>query len=284
MTVDPQIGRAHRATDPLHTMIYFVPEAEEHLVAAGLRPGRMCYFASRSAPMGAVTAGTVAATFYNFNPELVARFFPRAWTLATPDAVVAARLTAADAALRRLLGPAADSAEVAELAELTRAATEALGPEGRPLFAGHAGLDWPDSPLLVLWHAATLLREYRGDGHLMALQRAGLDGLEAIVTHTATGRGFTVEAAQLLRGWSTEQWAAATDRLRERGLWDGDSLSDAGEQLRREIEAETDALDTAAWAHLGPERTARVIELGKQLSGRLAAAGAFPAELFARAA
>ena len=48
-------GRAHRATDSLHSMIYFAPEAEEQLVAAGLRPGRMPYFASRSAPMGAVT-------------------------------------------------------------------------------------------------------------------------------------------------------------------------------------------------------------------------------------
>ena len=30
---------------------------------------RMQYFASRSAPMGAVTAKVVAATFYNFNPS-----------------------------------------------------------------------------------------------------------------------------------------------------------------------------------------------------------------------
>src|SRR5690348_477392 len=59
----PPMGEAAEAAkkfkgtfDTLHSLIYFVPEAEEHLTAAGLRPGRMTYFASRSAPMGAVEA------------------------------------------------------------------------------------------------------------------------------------------------------------------------------------------------------------------------------------
>ena len=103
-------ARAHRATDPLHSMIYFCPEAEEEFTAIGLRPGRMPYFASRSAPMGAVSGGVTAATFYNFNPALVAKMIPRAWTLASPEQIVAARWTVAGRALRRLLGDAADSA------------------------------------------------------------------------------------------------------------------------------------------------------------------------------
>ena len=65
----------------------------------------MCYFAGRAAPMGAVGGGVVAATFYNFNPSLVARSIPAAWELASPDVVVGARFAAADAALTRLLGP-----------------------------------------------------------------------------------------------------------------------------------------------------------------------------------
>jgi hypothetical protein len=84
---DGVAARAHRATEPLHAMVYFAPETEAHLTAAGLRPGRMCYFAGRSAAMGAVSPGVTAATFYNFNPELVARHLPRAWALATPAAV-----------------------------------------------------------------------------------------------------------------------------------------------------------------------------------------------------
>lgn len=271
-------GRAHRATDSLHSMIYFVPEAEEQLVAAGLRPGRMCYFASRSAPMGPVTAGVTTATFVNFNPELVAKYIPRAWTLATVHAILEARLRAADLALRRLLGDAVESDEVSELAGLAREACSALTPEGRPLYAGHAGLPWPGAAHLVLWHAATLLRESRGDGHTMALAHAGLSGLESIVTHTATGRGFTVEAAKLLRGWTDEQWEAAEAGLQKRGLMDGSALTEQGIAQRAAIEAETDALDAAPWEHLGSERTHRLIELGKGLTRVIVANGAFPSQ------
>lgn len=278
MTAPAELAaRAHRATEALHSMIYFAPEPEEQLVAAGLRPGRMCYFASRSAPMGAVSPGVTAATFVNFNPELVARHIPRAWTLASVDEIVAARLRGADQALHRLLGDAVDGPEVGELAELARDATTALTPEGRPLYAGHADLPWPDESHLVMWHAVTLLREYRGDGHTIALAQTGLTGLESIVTHTATGRGFTVEAAKTLRGWSDDQWSAALADLQARGLMDGDRLTDAGAALRESIEHDTDALDAAPWRQLGPDRTARLIELGKGLSRAVIGSGAFPA-------
>lgn len=270
-------GRAHRATEPLHSLIYFVPEADEELVAVGVRPGRMCYFASRSAPMGAVSAGVTTATFVNFNPDLVATYIPRAWTLATPETILGARLRGADRALRRLLGDLADSGELRELAGIAREATTVLAPEGRPLYAAHAELDWPDAPHLVLWHAATLLREHRGDGHTMALATAGLNGIESIVTHTATGRGFTVEAAKKLRGWSDEQWGAAVAELESRGYMHGDALTEAGVALRAQVEADTDRLDAAPWRHLGEERTLRLIELGKQLSRTAVANGAFPA-------
>src|SRR4051812_12426522 len=281
--LDPKtVARAHRAVEPLHNNVYFAPEHDERLTAVGLRPGRMCYFAGRAAPMGPVGPGVVAATFYNFSPALVARHIPRAWTLATAEQVVAARFDAARASLTRLLGDeAAGSAEVAELAGLLREACSVLTPEARPLYAGHADLPWPDEPLLELWHGASLLREHRGDGHVAALLRAGLTGLEALITHTVTGRGFTVERAQLTRGWSQEEWDAGIAALTERGLLDGAALTADGEALRAGIEAETDELSAAPWEHLGPERTARVVELGKELSARLVAAGAYPDGVFA---
>src|SRR3954453_9877415 len=103
--LDPRVvARAHRAVEPLHNHVYFAPEHDAHLTAVGLRPGRMCYFAGRAAPMGPVGPGVVAATFYNFSPALVARHIPRAWTLATAEQVVAARFDAARAAATRLVG------------------------------------------------------------------------------------------------------------------------------------------------------------------------------------
>jgi hypothetical protein len=276
-------GRAHHALDSLHAVMYFVPEAEEELTGVGLRPGRMGYFASRAAPMGPVAAGVVTATFYNFNPEIVARHIPRAWGLASIDDILAARLRIADRALRRLLGDeVADTPAVVEAAELAREATVGLSPIGRPLFAGHADLEWPSEPQLVLWHAITLLREYRGDGHTAVLRDSGISGLEALVTHTATGRGFTVPAAKSTRGWSDDQWNAAVGRLTDAGLMDGSGLTDKGLKLREEVEQATDELAAAPWLRLGVERTERLIELGRALSRQLVNAGAFSSEIFAR--
>ncbi|TFV52865.1 hypothetical protein [Blastococcus sp. TF02A-35] len=277
------VGRAHRAVDPLHSQLYFAPEQDQHLAALGLKPGRMVYFAARAAAMGAVGAGVVTATFYNFSPSLVAHMVPRAWTLASPEQVLAARLDAARASLTRLLGEeVAASREVAELGELLREACAGLSPEGRALFAGHADQPWPEEPLLVLWHGATLLREHRGDGHVAVLVHAGLTGLEALVTHSATGRGFTEQAAKATRGWSDEQWSAACAALADRGLLDDAGLTADGEQLRAHIEVQTDALAADPWLQLGAERTARVVELGKGLSRQITANGAFGQGIFGR--
>jgi hypothetical protein len=282
--LDPaQVARAYRRIEPLHSHLYFAPEHDEHFSALGLRPGRMSYFAGRAAAMGAVGAGVVTATFCNFSPSLVAHMIPRAWTLASPEQVLAARLDAARASLTRLLGPdVVASPEVAELAGLLREACTAATPEGRPLYAGHADLPWPEEPLLELWHGATLLREYRGDGHIAALLHADLSGLEALITHTATGRGFTEAAARATRGWKDDEWTAACAALADRGFLDDAGLTAHGAELRVRIEAETDVMSADPWLSLGPERTARVVELSTGLSRQLVANGAFGAGILAR--
>jgi hypothetical protein len=281
--LDPAVvARAHRAVEPLHAHMYFAPEHDERFSALGLRAGRMSYFAGRAAPMGAVGAGVVTATFYNFSPSLVVHMVPRVWTLASPEQVIATRWDVARASLTRLLGEeAVGSPEMTELAGLLREACAVLSPEGRPLYAGHADLPWPEEPLLQVWHGATLLREHRGDGHIAALLHADLNGLEALITHTATGRGFTLPAAKATRGWSEAEWAAESAALVERGLLDDAGLTAEGEDLRARIEAETDVLSADPWLLLGPERTARVTELGKGFARRLVAGGAFSAEVFA---
>jgi hypothetical protein len=281
--MDPAlVARAHRAVEPLHSHLYFAPEHDEAFSALGLKPGRMSYFAGRAAPMGAIGAGVVTATFYNFSPSLVAHMIPRAWTLASPDQVVEARFGAARASLTRLLGDdVVEGPEVAQLAGLLRDACSALTPEGRALYAGHADLPWPNEPLLDLWHAATLLREHRGDGHIAALLHADLNGLEALITHTVTGRGFTEPAARATRGWSEDEWNAETAALAERGLVDDGGLTAAGKDLRARVEAETDVLSADPWLALGEEATAQVVELGRGLARILVGNGAYPPGILA---
>lgn len=279
----PASKRCFQALNPLHTLIYFAPEAEEEYIGAGLRPGRMGYFASRSAAMGAVGPGPVAATFFNFKPALVARHIPRAWTLATPEQLLDARLRAADRALTRLLGAEALAAPaVAEAAALAGEAAAACTFEGRPLAAAHAALPVPEPAHLALWHAATVLREHRGDGHLAALMAADLDGIEALVTHTATGKGFKVEFARISRDWSQEEWDAAVERLQARGLLDQDgALTPAGTEQRRDIERQTARLAGGPYQHLGEKNLERLAELAMPLATAALANGAIPSEPFA---
>jgi len=246
-----------RTVEPLHGMVYFVPEAAEAYARLGIT-GRSGYFASRAAPMGAVTADVVIATFFNFNPALVHAAIPRAWEITTPEALVAARLEAVDAAFRRVLGDEIiESAEMRKASELARRLAEEVGTrvEGRPLCAGHADLPWPDAPHLVLWHAQSILREFRGDGHVALLLTHGLSGIEALVTHSTAG-DVPAATLQSTRGWADEEWNAAASSLRERGwLTDADdpTFTEWGESQRQEIEEQTDILAAVPYAAMGKE-------------------------------
>ena len=123
------------AFETYHAHIYFVPEAAEAYRRLGLKGGWMGYFASRAAALGPASPELVTAVFFNFHPALVARALPDAWTLASPEDVVAARLETADVALRRLIPGHVGSPAEAEAAALAREAVEAPALSGRPLFA-----------------------------------------------------------------------------------------------------------------------------------------------------
>ena len=247
-----------RTLEPIHGMIYFVPEAADRYAEVGVT-GRSGYFGSRSAAMGAVTAGVVRATFFNFQPDLVARAMDALWDRVTPSQVLDARLRAADGALRRLLGDEVASPQVTEAVALLRPVVDAARkrPEGRPLFAGHAELPEPEAPHLALWHQITLLREFRGDGHIAALVDAGLRGVEALVLHGASGE-VSPRVLKDSRAWSDSAWNAAVDELRSRGLLEGDELSTRGTELRAGIEDRTDALAAPAWGAIGVDDAARL--------------------------
>ena len=158
--------------------------------------------------------------------------------------------------------------EIAEAADLARAAAMAAcdRPEGRPLFAGHASLPWPDEPHLVLWHAQSLLREYRGDGHIVALAVEGLDGCEALVTHAAAG-DVSADILRATRQRTGDDWLAAEERLRERGWLDPDlAFTELGHERRDWIETRTDELAAPPYDAIGTDGCARLRELCRPIS------------------
>jgi hypothetical protein len=275
--MEPVVARkTWRTLEPLHGLIYFAPEADEAYAALGLRGNRMGYFASRSAAMGPVTAAVVVATFYNFNPELVESAIPQAWQLASPSAILDARLAAAVRALRRTLPDGAEgSPELAEAAGLARRAAEAAvqRPAGRPLFAAHAALPWPDEPLAVLWHAQTLLREFRGDAHVASLLLYGIGPVEALITHGATGE-VPMPTLQSTRAWPEEAWKAAEESLRSRGYLAADgTLTEEGSRLREAVEHRTDVASLVAYEPLGEDGCERLRALCRPFSRAVVSAG-----------
>ncbi|HVV77771.1 MAG TPA: hypothetical protein VHC43_17270 [Mycobacteriales bacterium] len=263
--------KAHRTLEPLHTCCYFAPEMGEAYAGAGAKGTMRAYFAVRSAPMGIVPVEVVVATFYNFAPHLVAQAIPSVWQSTSPEALLSARYAGVDAAYRRMLGDSVvDSAAMAEAAELAREATTVLSGLGRPLFAGHAALPWPEPAHLQLFHAQTLLREHRGDGHIAALTVANLDAIAALVTHVASNVGVSEAMIRATRGWTDDEWDAGVARVGARGLVRDGSLTEAGVALRDQIEAQTDAAAAAPYEHLGEDRVARLRELARPWSTTIA--------------
>jgi hypothetical protein len=275
---EPTLARKMwRTLEPYHGLIYFTPRATAAYAELGVT-GQAGYFASRAAAMGAVSADVVVATFFNFNPDLVRAAIPAAWDEAPPARWLAARLDAADLALRDALG--ADvvvSDEMATAAELARRAAEGCTPEGRPLHAAHAALPWPEAPHLALWHAITVLREFRGDGHLAALVAEGVDGREALLTHGAAGdNAISLDVLRLTRGWPDDAWAAAAQRLRHRGWLDHDgTLTSEGATVRDRIESATDRMALAPWVELGEDSCNRLRALVRPWSKAIVAGDVF---------
>ena len=271
--MNPSVARRlWKLLEPYHATVYFAPEAVDVYTAAGTKGYWMGYFASRSAAMGPVGPGVVTASFFNFAPTMVHRALPDAWSFTVPEKMLAARVQVADLALRRLLGDVEDDA-LAEAADLALLAAQAGDPAGRPLYAAHAALPPPRDPHLRLWHAATCLREHRGDGHVALLLTSGLDGCEANVLAAAAGVvDPAVQASR--RGWSDGEWAAARGRLMDRGLIDREgNPTPGGTAARDAIEAQTDLLALRPYEVLREDGAARLTAL-LEAPARLIAAGA----------
>jgi hypothetical protein len=274
MPRDPARARdVWRRLEPIHAVTYFAPEALGALTDAGYKGFWMGYFAGRAAPLGAVGPEVVTAAFYNFAPSRVARALPDAWSIAGPDAALAARREGTVAALRRALG----EVDVSEAADLAATAARSAPVDGRALFAANAALPWPGEPLEALWHAATLLREHRGDGHVALLLALGISGRESNVLQSVAGNvpRAMIERA---RDYDETEWASVVERLAERGLLTpGGELTPDGEALRRELEDRTDAVALSAYDALNDDELDRLVELLTPLARAVVAAGDIPA-------
>jgi hypothetical protein len=235
---------------------YGAPELQTICDQLGLGAHRMSYYAVRAAALGPVSAEVVSALFYHHTMGLVSPAIPLAWSIASPERIVAARFEAVDGALRRLLPQHIASAEMAEAAALARKALAGCSVAGRAMFAAHAALPWPTEPHVALWHGLNLIREHRGDGHISASLVARLDPCQSTVMLIASAGE---DRAGRRARWSDDIWNQAVAVLQARGWLNDNGLpTTEGLAARIRLEDETDALALEPWLHLGEERTHRL--------------------------
>ena len=236
------------ALEPVAGQVYFSPECHRAYEGLGFDPSPVelggvampdgpAYFTSRGSVMGQVPGEVVAAAFGVFNPAIVVPAVAAGWARTDAASICAARTQGAVAQLERILGPEPDG--LARAHELLERATAGLAPPGRPLFAGLRSLPTPDGPLGAAWRLADQLREYRGDAHVAAWTTAGLDGCEISLV-TELYWGLPLRSYSRSRGWSDDDFAAAEQRLTERGLVANGALTASGREHRERIEVVTD--------------------------------------------
>ena len=262
--MEEHISRAMwRLYEPIHSVVYFHPNATSSYKAVGLKGGWMSYFASRSAALGTPSKEVVEALFYHFAPAMVARAIPDAWNLSSPELILNVRN---EIAMQTISGGIRGTPPEKELDNLSAHLLEiasSLPKGGRALYAAHLNLHWEQSSELMLFGAATLLREHRGDTHNAALAAHGIDGVQSHLLQIAAGV-VTHDVIFPTRGWSEDAWKDGLERLMSNGLLSQHStpenpiLTELGRLIKQQVEIQTDnhsnpwtAMTEPARAHSG---------------------------------
>ena len=260
--------------EPIAMVAFASDEPNEAMAELGFRNYWDGYFAGRSAPLGRVPAGVVHAAFYSFADGEVARHIPRVWDVTTPEAAHAARERGCVAALRKILGELVDTPDLARAADLLAKASVSAPTEGRVMYAGLRALPTPDEPVARLFHAANMLREHRGDGHIVALVSEQIGGLEAHVLSALDEGIHPAETFGRIHHLPKALLADLMDGLRHRGLIDssGHFTSD-GRATKNRIEALTDVLAEPPYDALPAAELDELIAVLAPISKRLKAVG-----------
>ncbi len=271
---EPVARRLFELTEPISLVNFFSDEPNEAMAALGFRNYWDGYFAGRAAPLGRVPAEVVHAAFYNFADGEVARHIPKVWETTTPETAHAARQQGCVAALRRILGELVETPELERAAELLAQASTGAATEGRVMYAGLRALPMPDEPVARLWHAANMLREHRGDGHIVALLSEGVGGTEAHVLSALDMDIYPAESFGRIHHLPKARLAEVMDGLRARGLLDAEGrLTEAGRATKNRVESLTDALAEAPYQAMEPAEIEELVTVLEPISARLQATG-----------
>jgi hypothetical protein len=270
--MSPVARRMFELVEPIGMIPYSADEPNEAMFALGFADYWDTYFAGRAAPLGITTAAVVDALFYNFAPGEVARHIPKVWRTTTPEAAIAARQSGCVKALRRILGNHVDTPEFARASDLLLKAAVSAPTEGRPMYAALCATPIPDEVVARLFYAASLLREHRGDGHIVALMTEGIGRLEAHVL-LALDMNLPANKFGRIHHLPAPQIGTVIDGMHGRGLIGEDGwLSEKGHAVKQRVEALTDDLAAKPFESLEPTEIDDLMSALEPLAALLLAA------------
>jgi hypothetical protein len=142
------------------------------------------------------------------------------------------------------------------------------------MYAALRALPMPEEPVARLWHAANMLREHRGDGHIAALVSEWIGGTEAHVLSALAMGIYPAESFGRIHHLPEARLAEVINGLRDRGLIEASGrFTDAGRATKARIESLTDTLAEAPYQGLEPLELDQLIASLTPISRTLVATG-----------
>jgi len=202
MTTDELIAHACPIIRDIGWAHFFAPEAETAAAHLGIDLFTL-YALGRGGVLGDVEPVVVSSAFGYFNPEVVAALWNTGRETVAPREAARIYLDCAADVGRRTLGHIEGLDEMVAAAD---AVTEAADPVGLTLYSGFRGEllvdDTPGRALQII----TVLREFRGSAHLLALRACGVDARTAhFIKRPGDGPMF---------GWPADFMPAISDEQR----------------------------------------------------------------------
>lgn len=192
---------------------YFTPETLARGAELGL--DRVHFYAlGRGGVLGDVEPAVVSAAFGYFNPALVAGLWNAAKAVVPPRVAGAAYMQCSAEHGRLKLTGLGTLAGFVTAADKILAATQV---DAFALFAGVAAEPMADDLAGRAMQLLTVLREYRGSAHLVAVRAVGLD--------TKTAHFVTRPNDAAMFGWGPDDVPVINDAVRAR-MQEADAITD----------------------------------------------------------
>ena len=223
---------------------YFAPETVARGGELGLK-GPQFYFIGRGGLLGDCDASVVAAAFGYFNPDVIRRAWESSCAVITPrEAGLAHWLCSAETGRVKL----ANVPNLAAFVAAADAVNNAADPEGLALYAAFKSAPLVDDLPGRAMQLVSILREFRGSAHLIAIRASGLTGKQAHFIKRPN------DVAMF--GWTPEDAPHIDDSTR--------AALDAAERL-------TDAIVMPAYAVLNDAQRSALVDGARAIKAALSA-------------